>query len=173
WHSFRSAFGFGRGAKAKVVPAVALLALCLPPAVDAFAMAKGSARLLSYDTYEPTPRVLLLTLFVAAPAPPPLSPAPRTRAPHPAPGDLRARWPPLSFARPIETIDYPLAKFAAFTGACAVLLEAPLLLLYAGTIVNVHGGAAVWAQTRALIPGMLVALMWSVALAAISLFLAS
>ena len=161
WHGFRTAFGLGRGAKAKVVPAVALLALCLPAAVNAFAMAKGNARLLSYDTYEPTLRVLVMTVFVAVQAPELVS------------RDLRSRVLPLYFARPIETIDYPLAKFAAFTGACAVMLEAPLLLLYAGTIVNVHGGAAVWAQTRALIPGMLVALMWSVALAAISLFLAS
>jgi ABC-2 type transport system permease protein len=161
WHSFRSAFGFGRGAKAKVVPALALLALCLPAAVNAFAMAKGNPRLLSYDTYEPTLRVLVMTVFVAVQAPELVS------------RDLRSRVLPLYFARPIETIDYPLAKFAAFTGACAVMMEAPLLLLYAGAIVNVHGGAAVWAQTRALIPGMLVALMWSVALAAISLFLAS
>jgi ABC-2 type transport system permease protein len=161
WHSFRSAFGFGRGAKAKVVPALALLALCLPAAVNAFAMAKGEPRLLSYDTYEPTLRVLVMTVFVAVQAPELVS------------RDLRSRVLPLYFARPIETIDYPLAKLAAFTGACAVMMEAPLLLLYAGAIVNVHGGAAVWAQTRALIPGMLVALMWSVALAAISLFLAS
>jgi len=161
WHSFRSAFGFGRGGKAKVVPALALLALCLPAAVNAFAMAKGKPRLLSYDTYEPTLRVLVMTVFVAVQAPELVS------------RDLRSRVLPLYFARPIETIDYPLAKLAAFTGACAVMMEAPLLLLYGGAIVNVHGGAAVWAQTRALIPGMLVALMWSVALAAISLFLAS
>jgi ABC-2 type transport system permease protein len=161
WHSFRTAFGLGRGAKAKVVPAVALLALCLPAAVNAFAMAKGSPRLLSYDTYQPELRVFVMIVFVAVQAPELVS------------RDLRSRVLPLYFARPIETIDYPFAKFAAFTGACAVLLEVPLLLLYAGTIVNVHGGAAVWAQTRALIPGMLVALMWSVALAAISLFLAS
>jgi ABC-2 type transport system permease protein len=161
WHSFRMAFGLGRGAKAKVVPAVALLALCLPAAVNAFAMAKGSPRLLSYDTYQPELRVFVMIVFIAVQAPELVS------------RDLRSRVLPLYFARPIETIDYPLAKFAAFTGACAVVLEAPLLLLYAGTIANVHGGAAVWAQTRALIPGMLVALMWSVALAAISLFLAS
>jgi ABC-2 type transport system permease protein len=161
WHSFRTAFGFGRGPKAKVVPAVALLALCLPAAVNAFAMAKGNPRLLSYDTYEPELRIFVMIVFIAVQAPELVS------------RDLRSRVLPLYFARPIETIDYPLAKFAAFTGACAVMLEAPLLLLYAGTIVNVHGGSAVWAQTRALIPGMLVALMWSVALAAISLFLAS
>ena len=36
-----------------------------------------------------------------------------------------------------------------------------------------HGGAAVWAQTSALIPGLLLGVMWAVSLAAISLFLAS
>jgi len=161
WHSFRSAFGFGRGAKAKVVPAVALLALCLPAAVNAFAMSKGNPRLLPYDTYQPELRVFVMIVFVAVQAPELVS------------RDLRSRVLPLYFARPIETIDYPLAKFAAFTGACAVMMEAPLLLLYAGTIANVHGGAAVWAQTKALIPGLLVGLLWSVVLAAISLFLAS
>ena len=80
---------------------------------------------------------------------------------------------PLYFARPIKTIDYPLAKYLAFTGACLVMMGVPLLLLYGGSIANVHGGAAVWAQTRALIPGLLVGLMWAVVLAAISLFLAS
>jgi ABC-2 type transport system permease protein len=54
-----------------------------------------------------------------------------------------------------------------------VMIDVPVLLLYLGTIVNVHGGAAVWAQTKALIPGLLVGLMWSVVLAAVSLFLAS
>ena len=37
WHSFRAAFGFGRGAKAKIVPVIAFLALCLPAIVNAFA----------------------------------------------------------------------------------------------------------------------------------------
>ncbi len=51
WHSFRAAFGFGRGAKAKIVPLVALVALCLPAVVNAFAMSKGNPRLVDYDTY--------------------------------------------------------------------------------------------------------------------------
>ena len=29
WHSFRSAFGFGRGAKAKIVPVIAFVVLAL------------------------------------------------------------------------------------------------------------------------------------------------
>ena len=44
WHSFRAAFGLGRGAKAKIVPLVALVALCLPAVVNAFAMSQEPAR---------------------------------------------------------------------------------------------------------------------------------
>jgi ABC-2 type transport system permease protein len=161
WHSFRAAFGFGRGAKAKVVPAIALAALCLPAVINAFGMAQGSPRLVGYDTYQPLLRTLVMTVFVAVQAPELVS------------RDLRSRVLPLYFSRPIRTIDYPLAKYVAFTAACLLMIEVPVLLLYVGTIVNVHGGAAVWAQTKALIPGLLVGLMWSVVLAAVSLFLAS
>jgi ABC-2 type transport system permease protein len=161
WHSFRAAFGFGRGAKAKIVPVIALVALCLPAAINAFGMANGNARLFTYDTYVPALRILVMTIFVAVQAPELVS------------RDLRSRVLPLYFARPIKTIDYPLAKYLAFSGACLVLMEVPLLLLYASTIANVHGGGAVWAQTRALIPGLLLGLMWAVVLAAIGLFLAS
>jgi ABC-2 type transport system permease protein len=161
WHSFRSAFGFGRGAKAKIVPVITFLALCLPAIVNAFAMSRGNARLISYDTYSPVLRALVMTIFVAVQAPELVS------------RDLRSRVLPLYFSRPIRSSDYPLAKYIAFTAACLVMIEIPLLLLYVGSIVNVHGGAAVWAQTKALIPGLLVGLMWSVVLAAISLFLAS
>ena len=161
WHSFRAAFGLGRGAKAKIVPLVALIALCLPAVLSAFAMSRGNPRLVDYDTYSPPLRDIVMTIFVAVQAPELVS------------RDLRSRVLPLYFARPIKTIDYPLAKYLAFTAACLVMTEVPLLLLYGGSIANVHGGAAVWAQTRALIPGLLVGLMWAVVLAAVSLFLAS
>ncbi len=161
WHSFRSAFGFGRGAKAKIVPVIAFAAMCLPAVVNAFAMSRGNLRIVDYDTYVPTLRDLISTVFVAVQAPELVS------------RDLRSRVLPLYFSRPIKPGDYPLAKYVGFTAACLVMLEVPLLLLWAGSAANVHGGSAVWAETKALIPGLLVGLMWAVALAAISLFLAS
>jgi len=161
WHSFRSAFGFGRGAKSKVVPVIVMIAICLPAIINAFAMSRGNARVVNYDTYAPVLRDLIMTVFVAVQAPELVS------------RDLRSRVLPLYFSRPIKPGDYPLAKYLGFTAACLVVLEVPLLLLYAGSVANVHGGAAVWAQTRALIPGLLLGVMWAVSLAAISLFLAS
>jgi ABC-2 type transport system permease protein len=161
WHSFRSAFGFGRGAKAKILPVITFIALCLPAVINAAAMAQGNPQVVSYDTYLPVLRNLVMTIFVAVQAPELVS------------RDLRSRVLPLYFARPIKTADYPVAKYLGFTAACTVMMEVPVLLLYLGTIVNSRGGAAVWAQTRELIPGLLVGLMWAVVLAAISLFLAS
>ncbi|MDX6419303.1 MAG: type transport system permease protein [Trebonia sp.] len=161
WHSFRSAFGFGRGPKAKIVPVIAFIGICLPAIVNAFVMSRGNPRLVNYDTYVPVLRDLIMTVFVAVQAPELVS------------RDLRSRVLPLYFSRPIKPGDYPLAKYLGFTAACLVMLEVPLLLLYGGAVANVHGGAAVWAQTRALIPGLLLGLLWAVSLAAISLFLAS
>jgi ABC-2 type transport system permease protein len=39
--------------------------------------------------------------------------------------------------------------------------------------VNASGGAAIWGQTRALIPGLLIGALWAVLFAAIGLVLAS
>jgi ABC-2 type transport system permease protein len=161
WHSFRAAFGLGRGAKAKIVPVIAFLALCLPAIVNAFVMSRGNPRAVDYDTYVPALRDIIMTIFVAVQAPELVS------------RDLRSRVLPLYFSRPIKPGDYPLAKYLGFTAACLVMLEVPLLLLWGGSVANVHGGSAVWAETRALFPGLLVGLMWAVSLAAISLFLAS
>jgi ABC-2 type transport system permease protein len=161
WHSFRSSFGIGRGAKAKIIPALAFVAICLPALVNAFAVARGNARLFGYDVYVPTLRVAVVTIFLAAQAPELVS------------RDLRNRVLPLYFCRPLRRGDYPLAKYLALTAALLVLIEVPLLILYAGTIASAKGGHAIWNETKALIPGLGVGLMWAVLLAAIGLVLAS
>jgi ABC-2 type transport system permease protein len=161
WHSFRSAFGVGRGAKAKVLPVLALVAMCLPAAVNAFAVARGNSRLFGYDVYSPTLRVIVVTIFIAAQAPELVS------------KDLRSRVLPLYFSRPLRRGDYPLAKYIALTAALLVLIELPLLILYVGTISSAKGGSAVWSETKALIPGLGVGVLWAVMMAAIGLVLAS
>jgi ABC-2 type transport system permease protein len=163
WHSLRSAFGIGRGAKAKIVPILLFALMCLPAIVNAIAVARtpGHVRIVDYDTYLYRLRSLVMLIFVAAQAPELVS------------RDLRSHVLPLYMSRPVRRLDYPLAKFAAFTAACLLVLEIPLILLYLGTIVSASGGSAIWAQTRALIPGMLIALLWAVLLAAIGLVLAS
>lgn len=163
WHSLRSAFGLGRGAKAKIVPVLTLSLMCLPAIVNAIAVARtpGHTRLVDYDTYVFRLRALVTIIFVAAQAPELVS------------RDLRSNVLPLYVSRPMRRLDYPLAKYAAFLAACLVLLELPLLLLYLGTIVSAGGASDVWAETKALFPGLLVGAMWAIVLAAIGLALAS
>ncbi len=161
WHSLRSAFGIGRGAKAKIVPVITFVVICLPAVANAVAVARGNARIVPYDTYAFQLRVVVMIIYIAAQAPELVS------------RDLRSHVLPLYFCRPLRRLDYPLAKLAAFVTACLAMIEIPLLLLYLGTIAQSHGGSAVWQQTRALIPGLLVGLMWAVLLAAIGLALAS
>jgi ABC-2 type transport system permease protein len=161
WHSFRSAWGFGRGAKAKIVPILMFIAMCLPALVNAFAVARGNAPLFGYDVYVPTLRVFVVVIFLAAQAPELVS------------RDLRSRVLPLYFSRPLRRDDYPLAKYLALTGALLVLIEIPLIILYAGNIASAKNTHGVWVQTRELIPGLGMGLVWAVLMAAIALVLAS
>ncbi len=161
WHSLRSAFGLGRGAKAKIVPVLTFTIMCLPAVVSAAIIAAGHQRQVSYDTYVPQVRILVLLVFMAAQAPELVS------------RDLRSHCLPLYFARPIRRIDYPAAKLAALFLALLVMIEIPLLLLYLGTITQVHGGSAIWHETRALIPGLLLGVAWALVLAGLGLLLAS
>jgi ABC-2 type transport system permease protein len=161
WHSFRSAFGIGRGPKAKVVPIIAFIALCLPAVINAVAVAKGGTPVVGYGTYVFGLRVVVMTIFVAVQAPELVS------------RDLRSRVMPLYFSRPMRRGDYPLAKYVAFTAACLAMIEIPLLLLYLGNIVSPKGSGSIWTQTRELGGGLAVGLLWAVLLAAIGLAIAS
>jgi ABC-2 type transport system permease protein len=161
WHSFRSAWGIGRGVKAKILPALVVIAICLPAFVNAFAVARGNARLFGYDVYVPTLRVIVVTIFLAAQAPELVS------------RDLRSRVLPLYFSRPLRRGDYPLAKYIALTVSLLILIEVPLLILYVGTIASAKNDHGVWNETKALIPGLGMGVLWAVLMAAIGLVLAS
>jgi ABC-2 type transport system permease protein len=163
WQSLRMSFGFGRGVKAKIVPVSLFVLICLPAIIDAAIVALNSShtRQISYDTYLPQLRILVLLVFIAAQAPEMVS------------RDLRSHTLPLYFARPIRRIDYPMAKLAAFFMALLIMIEVPLLLLYFGTIIQVHGGSAIWSETKALIPGLLLGVAWALVLAGLGLLFAS
>jgi ABC-2 type transport system permease protein len=137
WHSYRTAFGLGRGGRAKVFPALLLALLCLPAAVNAVALATshGQTTLVSYDGYIPALRTVTMLIFVALEAPNLVS------------SDLRNHTLPLYFARPIHRVDYPVAKLTGFFLACLTMIEIPELLLYIGNVSQAHGAGQAWEQT--------------------------
>ena len=163
WHSFRAAFGIGRGGKAKIFPILLFTIMCLPAAVNAIGLALNptSQPLVSYDGYVPQLRTVAMLIFVALEAPNLVS------------ADLRNHTLPLYFARPIRRIDYPVAKLIAFVLACLAMIEIPLLLLYIGNASQQHSASQVWEQTLRLGPGLLYGGAWALLLASIGLLLAS
>jgi ABC-2 type transport system permease protein len=163
WHSFRAAFGIGRGAKAKIFPIVLFTLMCAPAVINAVGLALnlGSQPIVSYDGYVPQLRTVAMLIFVALEAPNLVS------------SDLRTHTLPLYFSRPIARIDYPVAKLVAFVLACLVMIEIPLLVLYLGIVAQEHGASQIWEETLRLGPGLLYGAAWALLLASIGLLLAS
>lgn len=121
--SLRGAYGLGRSAKSKVLPMTLFAVMCLPAAIIvAVAVATKMNRLpMEYTRYAIYLQAVI-GLYLAAQAPQSVS------------RDLRFKTVPLYFSRPIERVDYVVAKFAAMASALFVLTATPLVILYAGAL---------------------------------------
>ncbi|WP_299529463.1 ABC transporter permease [uncultured Streptomyces sp.] len=122
--SLRGAFGLGRSAKSKVLPMLLVAVMCLVAAIlVAVAMATPASTKLpiEYTSYAVYLQAVI-GLFIAAQAPQSVS------------RDLRFKSVPLYFSRPIERLDYVVAKYAAMASALFVLTGLPLVILYGGAL---------------------------------------
>lgn len=121
--SARGAYGIGRSARTKVMPLVVLFAICLPAVIVAVvASVTGLDRLPGgYTSYGLRTQALAM-VFVAGQAPASVS------------RDLRFHVMPLYFSRPLQRMDYVLAKFAALATSVFVLLALPLTILFVGAL---------------------------------------
>ena len=121
--SARGAYGLGRAGRTKVVPALLLAAVCLPALVSVVVAAVTGADELPipYSAYVLNLQVLV-SVYLAAQAPVSVS------------RDLRFGVMSLYFSRPMERIDYVLAKYAALATAVLVLMALPLTVLLAGAL---------------------------------------
>jgi ABC-2 type transport system permease protein len=121
--SARAAFGLGRSARSKVMPLLLLGAICLPAVIVVIVTTVVKLDKLpgNYTTYILQVQVLVM-IFVAS-----QSPASVSR-------DLRFRVVSLYFSRPIQRIDYVLAKYGAMCCALFVLMALPLTILFVGAL---------------------------------------
>ncbi|GAA2133964.1 ABC transporter permease [Kitasatospora kazusensis] len=157
--SLRAAYGLGRSGKSKVLP---MLMLGLPVLVAAMivviAIIKGGTELpTDYPQFLNTVG-LLVEIFLAAQAPVLLS------------RDLRHNTVPLYFSRPITRGDYVRAKFAAMVTAMMLVMVAPLLVLYLGSILAGQGLAH---NTGHFLIGLVAALLYAALYSAIGLLIAA
>lgn len=161
WYSLRAAFGIGRSFRARIIPSAMFAVMMLPAAISIYKVATaGGDPILAYDRYAYT-MFLMVVVFVA------------TAAPELVSRDLRHHTLPLYFSRPLRRPDYPLAKLLALGTAILVLEAVPLIVMYLGVIASSTSGTSVWDQTKALAPGLLVALAYAVVLAPLTLLIAA
>ncbi|WP_027346988.1 ABC transporter permease subunit [Hamadaea tsunoensis] len=132
-HGLRTAFGFGRSAKAKIFPwFVVAVALGIAVIVTAVRAIQGEP-VLGYLAYTDSVSILVV-LFCAIIGPELVS------------RDLRTGVLPLYFSRPLTRRDYALAKLAAVVSAAWLVLAAPLTLMFLGGLFSAPGGKAIWQE---------------------------
>ncbi len=157
--TFRGVFGFGRPAKAKIMPWILVGIMLAPPLIFALiAVLLGLDELpMSYTAYLPQVS-FVVSLFVAS------------RAPYCVSRDLRHGVMPLYLSRPIRRNDYVLAKFAGLSLAMFAVLAASETLLFIGALL---AKLPVGAQITGYLQGLVVALLLSLVLSAIGLVIAA
>lgn len=122
--SLRGAYGLGRSAKSKVLPMLLFAVMCVPALIlvaVAITVPGSTALPIKYTTYAMTAQVIVY-LYLASQAPQSVS------------RDLRFKTVPLYFSRPIERVDYVVAKFAAMASALFILTATPLLIMWIGAL---------------------------------------
>ena len=157
--SLRGAYGLGRSVKSKVLPMLLFVVICVPALIMvAVAVATKAKDLpVEYTRYAIIMQAVI-GLYVASQAPQSVS------------RDLRFKTVPLYFSRPIETVDYVRAKYAALASAIFILTAAPLLVLYVGALLAKLDFAH---QTKGFAEGLVSAAVLSLLFSGISLVIAA
>ncbi|MGW7195236.1 ABC transporter permease [Streptomyces chryseus] len=158
--SLRGAYGLGRSAKSKVLPMILFAVMCLVAAIIVAVAVAGPGMTdlpVKYTRYAIVMQAVI-GLYLASQAPQSVS------------RDLRFKTVPLYFSRPIERVDYVLAKYAAMASALFVLTATPLVILYAGALLAEFDFAD---QTKAFAQGLVSVALLSVLFAGIGLVMAA
>jgi ABC-2 type transport system permease protein len=161
-YSFNSAFGIGRGEKAKSMPALVVAAVYLPAIIQlGVASAMGVTSMLHYAAHLQF-TAFLLALFAAS------------QAPELIVSDKQNGVLSLYLSRPLKAADYALAKLGALAAAMLVITLGPQLLLFVGKVfIGTSPWAAFQAEWTKLFPILGGTLLVSLFIASIGLLLSS
>jgi ABC-2 type transport system permease protein len=160
-HSLRTAFGLGRGTKAKIFPWSIAGLVCLVAVIITAVQAISGKTVVTYPQFD-SDVAFLVVLFTA------------TVATELVSRDLAAGVLPLYFSRPLQRGDYAMAKLAAVATAVVALLCVPQLLMFAGSAFSTKTGlTGVWHEAGRLVAGLLFALIIAVLVSAVGVFCAA
>ena len=157
--SLKGAYGLGRSARYKVMPMILLAVMCLPGGVIVAitAVTNGDELFGDYPSYVLNLQLVVL-IFIASQAPVTVS------------RDLRFRVMSLYLSRPLERVDYVIAKYAAMASALFVLTAAPLTIMFGGALVV---GLSITEQIPDYLRAMVGAVLISLILGGIGLVIAA
>lgn len=158
--SLRTAFGIGRGLKAKIFPWFGVAIVGIVAVVLVAVRSQTGEPPLTYVRF-PDALNPLVILFCAAAAPELVS------------RDLRNRVLPLYFSRPISRVDYPMAKLAALISAVWLVIGGGQLILFLGAVFSAPNLTAIRTEIGDLVPGLIHSGISSVLVGALSLLIAS
>jgi ABC-2 type transport system permease protein len=160
-HSLRTAYGVGRGVKAKIFPYAIAGILTVIAVIALVIRSQRNQVALSYLNFSDAVSILLV-LFLAAVTPELVS------------RDLRAGVLPLYFSRPLRRSDYALVKLAAAISAVWLLVAGPLLVMYLGGLFSQQKGwHGAWHETTDLLGGLAYAGIYAIVFTSISILVAS
>lgn len=128
-HSLKTAFGLGRGPKAKIIPFILAILAMVPAGVQlgVAAVIPAEVDIIKASDYYEYIQIIVI-LFVAAVAPEIVG------------RDQRNRMLPLYFSRPLTRDDYAWAKLAAMTSALLFLTLVPQAMMFTGNALSADNG---------------------------------
>lgn len=160
-HGLRSAYGFGRSAKAKIFPWLVVGIVVLVAVILAAVRSQTGVVPLTYFGFADSMSWLII-FFSAIVAPELVS------------RDMRAGVLPLYFSRPLRSADYIGAKVAAMATAVWLLLAVPQLIMFLGAAFTAKNGMSdVWKELGDFLPGWGYSLLWALLFTGIGLLIAS
>jgi ABC-2 type transport system permease protein len=159
-HSLRTAFGLGRGVKAKLFPWAAVSLVTLVAVVLTAISAQSQEKISTYPEFVDAMSFIVM-LLLASVAPELLS------------RDLRSRVLVLYFARPVSRDHYVLAKYAALVTAVFLLLGGPQLIMFLGDAFSVSGVGEFRRAVTDLLGGLLYTAIFALVMSAVALLFAS
>jgi ABC-2 type transport system permease protein len=155
--SLRTAFGLGRGAKAKIFPWLTAAMPCFLASIIVIIRQVTDEPVLTNVEFM-VQFSLLIVLFVATVASEIIS------------RDLSSGVLSLYFSRPIRRLDYTAAKLATLAAAIVLVLGIPQLILYLGALL---GGKGVLDETRTFLGALTYVALCAVVMAPIAMLAAS